>query len=243
MITKSEIKLIQSLKQKKQRNINNLFVAEGEKLVEHLLRLDIKPHKIYTTQIRDNEFAFLNISNKEMAQISNLNTPSTVLGVFVKPKKKDGLPKTDFVLVLDGLRDPGNMGTILRLCDWFGISELVFTEDCVDRFNEKVVQASMGSIASIEVFEMNRADLTESLKSKGYKIVTTAMQSEPVYTFNYPQKTALVLGNEGQGVSEEILKSSDFNISIPAAINTKAESLNVAMAASVLLSDYARKSP
>ena len=142
---------------------------------------------------------------------------------------------------MDALRDPGNMGTILRLCDWFGVHQIICTDDCVDVFNEKVVQASMGSVAVTAAFYKTREEIASFLKENNFTVYGADMNANSVYETNYQTKSALILGNEGQGISVELDDIISERITIPAAQNAKAESLNVATAAAILLSDYSRK--
>ncbi len=241
MLAKNEIKFIQSLKQKKFRNQSVMFVAEGEKLLQHLLQLGLDTTFLYTTNAALCAKGFTLISEADMKRISFLATPSAAFGVFKKPNFRLETPDADFILVLDAIRDPGNMGTILRLCDWFGVPQLICTDDCVDVFNEKVVQASMGSVAGTQVFSMKREEISAFLTLHNYVVFGADMGAKSVYETNYPKKSALLLGNEGQGISNELDAIITEKITIPAAPNAKAESLNVAMAAAILLSDFARK--
>lgn len=242
MPTKNEIKLIKSLKLKKFRNELHLFVAEGEKLVSHLLKQGLESKYVFTTNV-DASFANAEvISKKEMEKLTFLNSASTVFGVFKKPALANSALQVDFVFLLDGIRDPGNLGTIIRLCDWFGVKQLLCTDDCVDVFNEKVVQASMGSIASVQVLYNSRQNWIEEFSAKNYKLIGTEMNAPSVFEVEYQPKSILVLGNEGQGISDELKRELAQTVSIPAAPSSQAESLNVAMSAGIFLSDFARKS-
>ena len=241
MPTKNEIKFIHSLKQKKVRNNEKLFVAEGEKLVRHFLELGLSARFVFCLPNISISTDQQTVSDAEMKKLTLLQHHSPAMAVFAMPKFANTKLEIDFTLLLDGVRDPGNMGTILRLCDWFGVPQILCTDDCVDVFNEKVVQASMGSVAAVQVIKNSREKLLEELLHKNVELIGTEMHAAPIYDFTYPRKCALVLGNEGRGISEELQKHVRQNISIPAAKTTKAESLNVANAAAVLLSDYARK--
>jgi TrmH family RNA methyltransferase len=241
MPSKNEIKFIRALKQNKYRNTHGLFVAEGEKLVLHLLKIGLKGRYLFTT-VNVNVNGFKIISQVEMSKISFLKTPSSVFAVFEKPVFSQKKPSQKFLPLLDGIRDPGNLGTILRLCDWFGLPQLICTEDCVDVFNEKVVQASMGSVSSIHVFTMTRTEIAQFISKENYTVYGADMDGASIYETNYASKSILVLGNEGKGISEELESLITKKITIPSAENAHAESLNVAIAASILVSDYARKS-
>lgn len=240
MATKNEIKFIKSLKQKKSRQQAHVFVAEGEKLVRHFLKMGLEVAHLLAVDNRLQDDRAAIISSAVMKNLTLLQNPSPVLAVFKQPVFKLQSLNNPFVLVLDGVRDPGNMGTILRLCDWFGVSQLVCTIDCVDIFNEKVVQASMGSVASVQVMVLNREAIGSVLSKNGFTLISTKMEAPSIYTSPFPQKTALVLGNEGQGVSADLEQAAQHFVSIPAAPTAKAESLNVASAAAICLSEMFR---
>ncbi len=240
MPTKNEIKRIQSLKQKKKREQLGVFVAEGEKLVSHLLGLGLQPDMLFCTD--DVKIAGAEVvSTAEMNKLTLLKTPSNALGVFNQPVLPVEPFQGAFILVLDGIRDPGNLGTMLRLCDWFGVSQIVCTPDCVDVFNEKVVQASMGSVATIPCFYMEVDEIIAQTSKAGYVLTATTMEGPSIYEVGFAEKTALVIGNEGQGISKTLFDVCQKRISIPAAANAKAESLNAAMATAVLFSEYFRR--
>lgn len=239
MPTKNEIKRIQSLKQKKKRQQQGVFVAEGEKLVRHLLDLGLESEMLFALKgvdIIETEA----VSTNEMKQLSLLKTPSSVIGVFKQPIFETSPFQGEIVLVLDAIRDPGNLGTMLRLCDWFGVKQVICTPDCVDVFNEKVVQASMGSIANIPCFYLEVDEVIDQALTAGFTLMATTMEGKSIYQNEFPAKTAMVIGNEGQGISNALLEASTSRVSIPAHADAKAESLNAAMATAVLLSEYFR---
>lgn len=238
MCTKNEIKFIRALRQKKHRDAEQLFFAEGEKLVAHFVANQLDTLFLLTTDSQLANANYTLISTKVMQQISALKTPSKVFGVFKKPNINNAALHSNFVFVLDGVRDPGNMGTILRLCDWFGLPEIVCTPDCADIYQPKVVQASMGAVTAVKLVEIERDKAPEFLRKAGYKMVGTKMEARSVFATNFAPKTALVLGNEGRGISDELMaKISDF-VAIPSASTAQAESLNVAVAASIFVSHY-----
>ena len=241
MPTKNEIKFIKSLKQKKSRQQNHVFVAEGEKLVRHFLEQGQEVVHLLATDDRIQHQQLEVITATEMKAISQLQNPSPALAVFKQPVFPAQDLNSPFVLVLDGVRDPGNLGTILRLCDWFGVSQMICTDDCVDVFNEKVVQASMGSVTAVRVFSMSRPAIIHQLNKLEYVMVSTRMDAPSIYEFDFPLKSALVLGNEGQGVSVELSSAANNFVSIPSAPNAKAESLNVASATAICLSELFRR--
>ncbi|MGF1557621.1 MAG: TrmH family RNA methyltransferase [Flavobacteriaceae bacterium] len=239
MIVKSQLKLIRSLHQKKYRNQHQLFIAEGIKVVNELLDSDFRPYQLYTTDPRilaTSEEAFETISEGELKQMSTLTTPNTVLGVFHMPKAEK-VDFSDWVLVLDAVRDPGNLGTIIRLCDWFGIRHLVCSATTVDCYNPKVLQATMGSIARVNLVY---TDIIVFLKEVSRPVYGAFMNGSSVYSEKLPKAGILVMGNEANGISEEIEKLTSKKIAIPQFGKKTAESLNVASATSILLNEIRR---
>ncbi|HAT64008.1 MAG TPA: RNA methyltransferase [Flavobacteriaceae bacterium] len=238
LISKSEIKLITSLQQKKYRNKHGLFIAEGKKIISDLISGGVKLHSLFATEDKSEiSESFQTISEDELNKISALKNANGVLAVFEIPSettiKTEGLQ-----LVLDSVRDPGNLGTIIRLCDWFGVSQLICSLDTVDCYNPKVVQATMGSIARVSVLY---TDLKPILKEIELPIYTAVMDGSDVYSEVLPKNALLVMGNEANGVSEEILQLAKYRITIPNfSKNNAAESLNVATATGILLSEFRR---
>lgn len=240
MISKSEIKLINSLTQKKQRFKHELFVAEGIKVIKELLNSDFELNTIFA----ETDLFFTApdkvrmVSEKELKQITNLKTPQTALGLFKMPKR-DRVEDFTFSVALDGVRDPGNLGTIIRLCDWFGVQNLICSEDTVDCFNPKVVQASMGSIARVKI---DYVALPAYLEASRKPIFGTFMNGETIYKTDVSAEGILVLGNEANGISAEIEKLTTQKLSIPQFGNSKStESLNVATATAIMLSEFKRR--
>ena len=240
MLSKNEIKFIRSLGQKKGRAAHGLFVAEGEKLVAHLIQLLGNPVKCYALEPFLATSVEL-ITPTEMGKISFLKTPSRVLAVFNQPVVKPQLFAGPATVVLDGIRDPGNLGTILRLCDWFGVGQVICTPDCVDVYNEKVVQASMGSVAAVAVVYAERSAIIAAATQNGVVLMGANMQGENVFQVTWPNKFGFVIGNEGQGLSAALAAGLQGYISIPAAPQARAESLNAAMATAIMLGQYASK--
>ncbi|MCR9226958.1 MAG: RNA methyltransferase [Flavobacteriaceae bacterium] len=238
MVTKNQIKLVVSLKQKKYRSQHGLFVVEGEKLVNELLDAGLKSYRIFVDDVglaQKFERSEL-VSGKTLKQMSSLTRPSGVLGVF-HMMGSEALGSNDWVVVLDAVRDPGNLGTIIRLCDWFGIKRLVCSIDTVDCYNPKVLQATMGSIARVNI---QYTDLKGFLDKTDMPIYGAYMDGEPVYGSNMAEKGVLVMGNEANGVSDEVGKFITQKISIPQFGGTTTESLNVATATAILLNEIRR---
>ncbi len=240
MVVKNQIKFIKSLQQKKYRTQYGQFVAEGVKLVGELLESDLKVKQLYGTE----EFLEQNpnisahrISHSELNRMSGLKTPNKVLGIFEIPKAGT-LEFTDWILALEQVQDPGNLGTIIRMCDWFGIRHLLCTPDSADCYNPKTLQATMGSLARVNVVY---GDLESVIKDSGLRAFGATLQGESVYDMELPDTGILIMGNESRGISESLLKSLNQEVGIPAFGNSKAESLNVATAAAILLSEIRRR--
>ncbi len=239
MLNKSQIKLIRSLQQKKYRNEHGLFFVEGKKTVLELLSSTIAPYHIFTTftdtfDLPSHLLSY--ISKAELKQISYLKNPSGVLGVFYIPEASK-ISFSDWVIALDDVRDPGNLGTIIRLCDWFGIAQLVCSKKTVDCYNPKVLQATMGSITRVNI---KYVDLETVLKDCLSPIYGAFMGKKSVYKTQFPKKGVLVLGNEANGISNEVSALITKKISIPQFGAETAESLNVATATAILLSELCR---
>ena len=230
--------LITSLKKKKQRQHHGFFVVEGIKTIKELLQSHIVLHELYTTETFNidakNEFL---ISESDLKRISFLTTPNKALAIFKIPQPKP-IHINGLIVALDAVRDPGNLGTIIRLCDWFGVENLVCSNETVDCFNPKVIQATMGSITRVNI---SYVDLVNFLKATKLPVYGAFMEGENVYTKPLPEKGILVMGNEANGVSKEVEATITEKISIPRFGNLQAtESLNVATATAILLSEFRR---
>lgn len=230
------------MQQKKYRKATGLFVAEGIKLVEELLRAGFEPRFLYTTApevLPENGPSFELIREADLIRMSGLRSPNKVLAVFPVPESK-AIGLDGWVLALDGVKDPGNLGTIIRLCDWFGVGQLVCSEDTADCFNPKVLQATMGSIARVNVVYTS---LVPFLRSAALPVFGAYMQGEKVYGTSWPEKGILVMGNEAHGISEEAGALIQKKVCIPQYGEQSAESLNVATATAILLNEMRRSSP
>lgn len=241
MVSKNQIKLIKSLSQKKFRNKHRLFVVEGIKGIEEFLKSSFVLDSIYTVSeglFNLGEEDITIIDEKDLNRISFLKNPQKALAVFKIPEIK----KTEIkglVPVLDGVRDPGNLGTIIRLCDWFGVETLFCSRDTVDCYNPKVVQASMGSLARVKVCYK---DLPQFIIQNNHLGIFGAMlDGENIYSQKLPESAIVVMGNEANGISEEVEKLLTRKISIPQfGKNQDTESLNVATATSIIFSEFKR---
>ena len=234
MVVKSELKLIKSLQQKKCRNEHGLFVIEGKKTLEEVLRSNIILHKLYAVAPESFMVAGVNpipISKRELSQISSLKNPNGYLGVFRIPTHGETIT-SDWVLVLDGIQDPGNLGTIIRLCDWFGVTDIVCSQDTVDCYNPKVLQATMGSITRVNIHYRN---LDTYLKTTDLPVFGAFMDGSNINDTKLPTKGILIMGNEGKGVSPIVSNLCTDRLSIPQFGGATTESLNVASATAILL--------
>lgn len=255
MLSKSQISFINSLKQKKYREEHQLFIAEGAKIVPELLNSSIAVKQIYATSefLRNNKIPNaverFEIKENELERISALTKANEVLAVCETPQyilDNDSL-KGKLTLVLDDIKDPGNLGTIIRIADWFGIENIVCSSETADAFNPKVVQATMGSIARIK---LHYVSLTEFIKyqvsSSKYQVFGALLEGENIYTEKLSSEGLIVIGNESRGISEEVQALITDKISIPSFSHYKsgsgeAESLNAAIATSIICSEFRRR--
>ncbi|MEC3965407.1 RNA methyltransferase [Flagellimonas halotolerans] len=238
MVTKNQIKLVVSLKQKKYRSQHRLFVVEGEKVVNELLQAGVKPFKVFVDDaVLMGKFKGADVvSSKVLKQMSSLTRPNGVLGVFYMTESHKAIDD-DWILVLDAVRDPGNLGTIIRLCDWFGITQLVCSPDTVDCYNPKVLQATMGSIARVNIVYV---DLEDYLRKTELPVYGAFMDGETIYRADLAKRGVLVMGNEANGISDKVGQFITKRISIPQFGAATAESLNVATATAILLNEIRR---
>ncbi|MDB4134188.1 RNA methyltransferase [Flavobacteriaceae bacterium] len=241
MVSDKQIKIIKSLKHKKNRIKYNLFVAEGDKTILELILAGYNIHSLYSinSQIEGVKNSVDQLSKSELNKISNLSNPKNSLAVFEIPKSKN-INYNKLVIGLDNISDPGNLGTIIRLCDWFGIEDLICSFDTVDCYNPKVIQASMGSISRINITYL---DLQNTIESNALKTYGTYMQGDSIYGTDEIKKGLVLFGNEANGINPNLSKFIDRKLSIPRFGKLKkTESLNVANALSIVLSENARKS-
>ncbi|MGP1479652.1 MAG: TrmH family RNA methyltransferase [Capnocytophaga sp.] len=236
MLSKNQVKLIQKLAQKKQRNLLKMFVVEGRKSLLEFVQAGYRPHLIVATEIFDARLENLPLvltSPEELQKVSFLKNPDEGLGVFhfpeLPPFSHQGL-----ILALDNLQDPGNLGTLIRLCDWFGVEQLLCNTQTVDCYNPKVVQATMGSLTRVAVHYLPLADF---LAHTPLPIYAMDLAGENLYHTSLPENAILLLGNEANGLSPEVKALAQHTVSIPRfGAYQQAESLNVAMAGAIGLS-------
>ena len=230
-ISKAQVKLVRSLQQKKFRDELGLFVAEGDKCVEELCKRFELVH-LY----REGE----NASRTEIEQMSGVRTPQGTIGVFKKHTICDlKFDICDLTLALDGIQDPGNLGTIIRTADWFGVRDIVCSLDTADCYNPKVVQATMGALARVRV---HYVDLPKWLSEQQCPIFGTLLDGKDMYETELPKEGIIVMGNEGNGISSAVRSIITHPIRIPSYPKNAetSESLNVAIATAVVLADFRR---
>ena len=241
-LSKNQYKLITSLQQKKYRQKHQLFVAEGIKVVNELLESTLTLEKVFVVEgyevgnIDANKVVV--ISESDLKRISSLKTPNKLLALFKIPDSF--LPVQEgFSVALDAVNDPGNLGTIIRLCDWFGVTQLLCSKNTVDCYNQKVIQSTMGSITRVTI---SYIDLEAFIKNTELPVFSADMDGENIYTADLPKNGVLVMGNEANGISSEINTLVKNKVTIPRFGKTqKTESLNVATATAILLSEFKRR--
>lgn len=252
MLSKNKIKFFKSLQQKKYRDINKLFITEGEKLISELFESGFKINTIIATKNTISKVEkyidycdVAEISENDIQRISNLKTSQSIVAIVEIPKKIP-IPefKKDLVVVLDNIQNPGNFGTIIRLADWFGVKNIVCSENTVELYNPKVVQATMGAMCRINVHYTFLPDfLSNYSDSINMPVYGAFMNGKSIYDSCLSQNGFIVMGNEGNGISKEVADCVKYSVSIPTfpSGNTMPESLNVAMATGIICSEFRRQ--
>ncbi len=248
MLTKNQVKFIQSLQLKKQRQSHNMFLVEGAKNVLELLQADFEIESIYLTEpfYKENRISFdkqnmsvLIVTEAELEKIGTFKTNNAAIALVKTKPNHNLLAKNELALVLDEIRDPGNLGTIIRIADWYGLKSIVCSENTVDLYNPKVIAATMGSFLRVNLFY---TDLSEFFQNKKDVFIGGAvMNGRSVYEINLPKTGFLVIGNESNGISPEIQGFVNERITIPK--RGGAESLNAGIATAILLDNFFRKAP
>ena len=232
MITKNQIKLIKSLRIKKNRIQSGFFIAEGEKIIDELLQSKLETVHIFSTVNKYNfSDYYMPIKNIQLKQISNLKTPNKVLGLFKIPKSLE-IDFNSNIIALEDINDPGNLGTIIRLCDWFGIKNIICSNNSVDCYNPKVIQASMGSICRVNISYMN---LDKLFDSKNYNTVSADLEGQNLRDFTFSNNQIIFFGSESIGFSKKLSSQIDKQITIQ-RYNENVESLNIATSVGIILS-------
>ena len=240
MISKNQVKYIRQLEQKKYRRREGLFVAEGTKVVGDLLS-HYQPRAVFATpdwQVPEG-VNVQRVTEEELRRLSFLQHPQQVLALFPLPTM--AAANCPLSIALDGIQDPGNLGTIIRIADWFGIDQIICSEDTVDAWNPKVVQATMGSIARVNIIYNNLSDFLDTLPPD-YPVYGTLLDGDNIYTQPLTPHGLIVMGNEGNGISPEIRQKVNHRLLIPSYRNDDtAESLNVAIATAITCAEFRRR--
>lgn len=241
MISRKEIKLIRSLNQKKYRDEEGLFVVEGEKSVEEALQSGFEVIKV---------FRISEIGEEAMSRITLLSSPSPALVLVRKPALPDASQINDLIalrplsLGLDSIRDPGNLGTIIRLADWFGIGTIFASQDTVDCFNPKVVQASMGSLFRTQIIYCDLLQIASEFRAAGMPLFGTFLDGKSIYEESLGSNGLIVMGSESKGISKALESLVTHRITIPSfspSTEKRADSLNVALATAIICSEFRRR--
>lgn len=251
MLSKHQTKIVQNLEKKKFREKYNLFKVEGDKLVRELLTSDIKTDTIFAYpewldrhQNVALKFRTTEVDEKEMKSISNFNSLPEVVALAEIPQHsyKEEEIRKQISLVLNGIQDPGNLGTIMRVADWFGIRNIFCDEDCASFHNSKCVQASMGAIFRVKVHYTDLIALIENFRSPHFPVYGTFLQGKSIYNIEPEKKGFIIMGNEGKGISPAIEELVNFKINIPSFAENEesTESLNVGVATGIILSEFKR---
>ena len=258
MLSHNRLKYFSSLRNKKFREEYGKFLAEGEKIVTDFLRFSQSNIKIETLlanhvflkgSFSKNSlpgFEIIEVSDRELERISSLSTPNKAILVCTKPEFLPEYEKLsgELSIFLEDIRDPGNLGTIIRTADWFGIRNIFCSPESVDVFNPKVIQSSMGAICSVKVFYLNADKVIKELKKfGGLTIFGTGLHGRNIYQEKLNDRGLIILGNESRGISNELRDKIDIMLTIPSFIKGKegSESLNIAIAASVVFSEFKRR--
>lgn len=245
MITKSEIQLVRSLADKRARTETGLFLAEGEKLIRELRASDLRIERIYALDGLFSGPEVTPVSPKEMERLSHLKTPGSSLALVRMPHRdlRSADPAGGLVLALDDVQNPGNLGTIVRLADWFGIADIVCSEASADCFNPKVVQATMGAILRVRVHYTDLGAFLHDAGAAGLPVYGTFLEGENIYGTTLTEEGVVVMGNEGRGISQAAARAVTHKLFIPPYPTDRrgSESLNVAMATGIVCSEFRRR--
>lgn len=243
-MTKQEIQFVRLLADKRNRDQEQLFIAEGDKLITEIIASGLKVRNIYAIEGHLSGKAEV-VSAKEMERISQLKTASSSLAVVEQPRHKTPAtaPTNALCIALDGVQNPGNLGTIIRLADWFGVEDIFCSQDTADCFNPKVVQATMGAILRVRVHYLHLADFLARTAAAGTPIYGTMLDGENIYSTHLTPNGVIVMGNEGKGVSAECARSFTHRLLIPSYPPERqgSESLNVAMATGIVCAEFRRR--
>jgi RNA methyltransferase, TrmH family len=254
MLSKNKIKLIQSLSDKKSRQAENLFVLEGTKIVKELLQSSIEPVEIYATQdwVNESDKNILSFSGKievvsedEIKKISFQKTPQEVIALAHLPKRDFNAEnlKNKLSLILDTIQDPGNLGTIIRIADWFGIEDIICSPETADAFNPKVVQSTMGAILRVKIHYLNLNEVLDNFKRLKIPVYGTVLDGENIYKAELSKNGAIIMGNESNGVNTQLMPFINKKLLIPNFPEgiRNSESLNVGIATAITCAEFRRR--
>lgn len=237
VLTKSDIKRINSLKRKSKRKENGLFVVEGVKIVRELIESDYQIEQLFALKEELENFPqAIEVSPKELERITHLSSPNKVLAVVKIPAESLSIDQSKTILVVDGVNDPGNLGTIIRTADWFGINQIVCSQNSVDCFNSKVIMSTMGSIFRTQI---TYTDLSSFLATAQLPIYGALLEGKSIYQTEFKDPSIIVMGSESHGISKELLPLITHPVTIPGAGQT--ESLNLGVSTGIFCNEYYRQ--
>jgi RNA methyltransferase, TrmH family len=250
MISKNKLKYYSSLVRKKERDIHKKFIVEGLKTIEEGLDSQYSCEEVFiTVEYEANNKGFPRkyyvpietVNEKDFNLLTDTVTPQGIAAVFNYPPAKDvNNIKSGLIVCLENIADPGNLGTIIRNCDWFGVTDIVLSKNCADHFSPKTVRSSMGSIFHLNIYdETELGEFLENYKKKSYRVLCADTEGEDLYSFSPEGNYIVILASEAHGPSVDVMRLSDHRVTIPRY--GKGESLNVASASAVILSHLAKK--
>ena len=244
MLTKNTIKQIASLKQQKFRKELGLFVVEGRKMTEELLHSDFEIVGVYATEAFLTDYPAFSeaetVTEVQMQQMSGQDTPPGILSVVKIPQQGEIKTTSRLILALDGIANPGNMGTLIRTAEWFGIHDIVCSKDCVELWNPKVVQATMGSLFRVKVWESDLAIYLHHAKDEGKSIYGALLDGENLFQMQAKPEGILVIGSESHGIRADVLPCITHPVTIPRVDDSMTESLNAAVAGAILMAEMTK---
>lgn len=244
MLTKNTIKQIASLKQQKFRKELGLFVVEGRKMTEELLHSNFEIVGVYATEAFLTDYPAFSeaetVTEVQMQQMSGQDTPPGILSVVKIPQQGEIKTTSRLILALDGIANPGNMGTLIRTAEWFGIHDIVCSKDCVELWNPKVVQATMGSLFRVKVWESDLAIYLHHAKDEGNSIYGALLEGENLFQMQAKPEGILVIGSESHGIRADVLPCITHPVTIPRVDDSMTESLNAAVAGAILMAEMTK---
>ncbi len=244
MLTKNTIKQIASLRQQKFRKELGLFVVEGRKMTEELLHSDFETVGLYATEAFIADYPSFaeaeTVSEMQMEQMSGQDTPPGILAVVRIPQQGDIMTTSRLVLALDGIANPGNMGTLIRTAEWFGIHDVVCSHDCVELWNPKTVQATMGSLFRVKVWKTDLAAYLQKAKKEGKAVYGALLEGENLFQLKAKPEGVVVIGSESHGIREDVMPCITHPITIPRADGSATESLNAAVAGGIIIAEMTK---